>query len=181
MKKDLKIEDYILIAKSDIKTYIIATFILFLILLFIGYKVDFYYILFFDLILVIRVLERISTYNNLKLIKSYLIEHNVINKIDKIDFWNERNYFLTSNHLIIVKNRNVYLVNYNEIHKIYIETILRLSKNGGYQEYLHVLTSSNEFTIMTYSTYLVGEELIDIKSYLLKKNDKIIVEENRKR
>ena len=102
MKKELKIDDYISIAKSDINTYIIVAVIIFGVLLFIGYKVDFYYILFFDLIMVFRIIERISTYNNLKLIKKYLIDNNLVNQIGKIDFWNERNYFLTSNYLIIV-------------------------------------------------------------------------------
>ncbi len=180
MKKKLKLDDYISIAKSDINTYVIFTVIIFGVLLFIGYKVSFYYILFFDIIMVIRVIERIDTYNNLRLIKSYLVEKNLINKLDKINFWNERNYFLTTNYLIIVKNKKVYLISYNEILKIYTETILRLNKHGGYQEYLHIFTSSNEFKILTFSTKLVGEELMNIKDYLLNKNDKIIVEENKK-
>lgn len=180
MKKELKLDDYISIAKLDIKTYIIATVMIFGVLLFIGYKVDFYYILFFDLIMILRVIERIDTYNNLRLIKSYLVEKNLINKLDKIDFWNERNYFLTTNYLIIVKNKKVYLISYNEILRIYTETVLRLNKHGGYQEYLHIFTSGDEFKILTFSTYLVGDELIALKSYILKKNNKIIIEENRK-
>lgn len=176
MKKELKLDDYISIAKSDINTYIIATVIIFGVLLFIGYKVDFYYILFFDLIMIFRVLERISTFNNLKLIKKYLIDNNLVNEIEKIDFWNERNYFLTSNYLIIVQHKIVYAIKYSDISSIYTETILNVTRSGSYEEYLHIISSKNEFKILTYSTKLVGEELMNIKDYLLNKNDKIIVE-----
>lgn len=180
MKKELKLDDYISIAKSDINTYIIVAMIIFGVLLFIGYKVDFYYILFFDLIMIFRILERISTYNNLKMIKKYLIDKDLVNKIEKIDFWNEKNYFLTSNYLIIVQHKSVYAIKYSDISKIYVETILNINRPGSYEEYLHIFSSNNEFKILTFSTKLVGEELMNIKDYLLNKNDKIIVEENKK-
>jgi hypothetical protein len=180
MKKELKLDDYISIAKSDINTYIIVAMIIFGVLLFIGYKVDFYYILFFDLIMIFRILERISTYNNLKMIKKYLIDKDLVNKIEKIDFWNEKNYFLTSNYLIIVQHKSVYAIKYSDISKIYVETILDINRPGSYEEYLHIFSSNNEFKILTFSTKLVGEELMNIKDYLLNKNDKIIVEENKK-
>lgn len=176
MKKELKIDDYISIAKSDINTYIIVAVIIFWVLLFIGYKVDFYYILFFDLIMVFRIIERISTYNNLKLIKKYLIDNNLVNQIGKIDFWNERNYFLTSNYLIIVLHKNVYAIKYSDISRIYTESILNINRPGNYEEYLHIIASNNEFKILTFSTKLVGEELMNIKDYLLNKNNKIFIE-----
>lgn len=176
MKKEINLDDYISITKSDINTYIIATVIIFVVLLFIGYKVDFYYILFFDLIMILRVIERISTFNNLKLIKKYLNDNNLVNEIGKIDFWNERNYFLTSNYLIIVQHKSVYAIKYSDISKIYFESILSINKPGSYEEYLHIFSSNNEFKILTYSTKLVGEELMNIKDYLLNKNNKIIVE-----
>lgn len=176
MKKELKIDDYISIAKSDINTYIIVAVIIFGVLLFIGYKVEFYYILFFDLIMVFRIIERISTYNNLKLIKKYLIDNNLVNQIGKIDFWNERNYFLTSNYLIIVLHKNVYAIKYSDISRIYTESILNINRPGSYEEYLHIIASNNEFKILTFSTKLVGEELMNIKDYLLNKNNKIIIE-----
>lgn len=179
MKKELKLDDYISIAKSDINTYIIVAMIILGVLLFIGYKVDFYYILFFDLIMIFRILERISTYNNLKMIKKYLIDKDLVNKIEKIDFWNERNYFLTSNYLIIVQHKSVYAIKYSDISKIYVETILNINRHGSYEEYLHIFSSNNKFKILTFSTKLVGEELINIKDYLLNKNDKIIVEGNK--
>lgn len=176
MKKELKLDDYISIAKSDINTYIIATVIIFGVLLFIGYKVDFYYILFFDLIMIFRIIERISTFNNLKLIKKYLIDNKLVNEIEKIDFWNERNYFLTSNYLIIVQHKIVYAINYGDISRIYSESILNINRPGSYEEYLHIFSSNNEFKILTFSTKLVGEELMNIKDYLLNKNNKIIIE-----
>lgn len=176
MKKELKLDDYISIAKSDINTYIIATVIIFGVLLFIGYKVDFYYILFFDLIMIFRIIERISTFNNLKLIKKYLIDNKLVNEIEKIDFWNERNYFLTLNYLIIVQHKIVYAIKYSDISRIYSESNLNISRPGSYEEYLHIFSSNNEFKILTFSTKLVGEELMNIKDYLLNKNNKIIIE-----
>lgn len=79
----------------------IVTVILFLVLLYIDYKYNFYYYLLFDLIMVVRIVERIDTYHTLKKIKIYLIDHNLLNKIGDIDYWNERYYFLTDNYMII--------------------------------------------------------------------------------
>lgn len=180
MKKDLKLDDYISTAKSDVITYIIATLLIFGILLFIGYKVNFYYILLLGLIMPFRVYERISTYSNLKLIKTYLISNNLINKIGKIDFWNERYYFLTSNYLIIVQDKIVYVIKYDQISRIYAENNLEINRFSRYEEYLHIFALDKEFKILTYSTLLVGEELMDIKDYLLKKNNSIIVDDNDK-
>ena len=114
------------------------------------------------------------------MIKKYLIDKDLVNKIEKIDFWNEKNYFLTSNYLIIVQHKSVYAIKYSDISKIYVETILNINRPGSYEEYLHIFSSNNEFKILTFSTKLVGEELMNIKDYLLNKNDKIIVEENKK-
>jgi len=173
MKKDLKIDDYKSIAKSDISTYIVMTIVIFGILLFIGYKVDFYYILFLGLIMPFRVLERINAYSNIKLIKAYLVNNNLIDKIGTIDFWNEKNYFLTTNYLIIVNNKKVYPIKYNQISKISVEKKLNTGKNTNYQEYIHIYALDKDFKILTYSTSLVGEELLNLKKYLLNKNSKI--------
>ena len=81
-KKKLTIDEYMNIGKNDIFVYIIITIILFLILLYIGYKSNFYYILLFDLIMIIRIIERIDTYHTLKQMKSYLTKR-LSNKIKK--------------------------------------------------------------------------------------------------
>ena len=59
-----------------------------------------------------RVLERINAYSNIKLIKAYLVNNNLIDKIGTIDFWNEKNYFLTKDYLLN-KNSKIQYEGYN--------------------------------------------------------------------
>ena len=106
--KKLTIDEYIDIGKYDIFVYIIITIILFIILLYIGYKNNFYYILLLDIIMIIRIIERIDTYHTLKEIKAYLIKNNLLDKIGNIDYWNERYYFLTDNYMIIKQNKDIF-------------------------------------------------------------------------
>ena len=168
-KKKLTIDEYIDIGKNDIFVYIIITIILFLILLYIGYKSNFYYILLFDLIMIIRIIERIDTYHTLKQMKSYLTKNNLLDKIGNIDYWNERYYFLTDNYMIIKQNKEIFSFKYSQIKRIFKERKLKLSKPSNYKEYLHIITNDNEFKILTNSTILVGEDYKDISDYLIKK------------
>lgn len=169
-KKKLTIDEYMNIGKNDIFVYIIITIILFLILLYIGYKSNFYYILLFDLIMIIRIIERINTYHTLKQMKSYLTKNNLLDKIGNIDYWNERYYFLTDNYMIIKQNKEIFSFKYSQIKRIFKERKLKLSKPSNYKEYLHIITNDNEFKILTNSTILVGEDYKDISDYLIKKN-----------
>lgn len=169
-KKKLTIDEYMNIGKNDIFVYIIITIILFLILLYIGYKSNFYYILLFDLIMIIRIIERIDTYHTLKQMKSYLTKNNLLDKIGNIDYWNERYYFLTDNYMIIKQNKEIFSFKYSQIKRIFKERKLKLSKPSNYKEYLHIITNDNEFKILTNSTILVGEDYKDISDYLIKKN-----------
>lgn len=169
-KKKLTIDEYMNIGKNDIFVYIIITIILFLILLYIGYKNNFYYILLFDLIMIIRIIERIDTYHTLKQMKSYLTKNNLLDKIGNIDYWNERYYFLTDNYMIIKQNKEIFSFKYSQIKRIFKERKLKLSKPSNYKEYLHIITNDNEFKILTNSTILVGEDYKDISDYLIKKN-----------
>lgn len=169
-KKKLTIDEYMNIGKNDIFVYIIITIILFLILLYIGYKSNFYYILLFDLIMIIRIIERINTYHTLKQMKSYLTKNNLLDKIGNIDYWNERYYFLTDNYMIIKQNKEIFSFKYSQIKRIFKERKLKLSKPSNYKEYLHIITNDNEFKILTNSTILVGEDYKDISDYFIKKN-----------
>lgn len=91
--KKITIDEYIDIGKNYIFVYIIITIILFLILLYIGDKNNFYYILIFVLIMIIMIIKRIDTYYTLRELKSYLAKKNILDKIDNIDYWNKRYYF----------------------------------------------------------------------------------------
>ena len=80
-KKHITFNKYLEIAKVDIYVYSFITIILSLVLLCIGKT--YYY--FFALILILMTIGRIITYYNLKSIKIYLIENNLLNKNVKID------------------------------------------------------------------------------------------------
>ena len=90
--KENNINDYIKIAKTDIYVYIIILILISLILLFISYKVNWYYLMIFCIAFPFTIINRILTYRNLKNIKNYLIENSLLDKIGKIVFWNEKNF-----------------------------------------------------------------------------------------
>lgn len=174
-KKKLTIDEYMNIGKGDIFVYIIATVIVSLILLYIAYKKNFYYIFFFDIIMVGRTIERIETYITLKKVKLYLIKNNLLDKIGNIDYWNERYYFLTDNYMIIQKKGIIYSFKYSDIKKIFKER--RSAIHRCIQECLHIITSDNIFEILIFSTALVEEDYKDISDYLINKNPNIIIDE----
>ena len=165
-----KLEEYISVAKGDIVVYIIVTFVIFGVLLYIGYKVNWYYILLFDLIMIGRIVERVDAYFVLKKIKKHLINFNLIDKIGEIDFWNEHYYMLTENYFIICKKGRIYSFKYSEIRKVYRKSKTTLSKYSDLSEYLYIKTKDNEFKVLIWTNMLVGEELLDITNYLINKS-----------
>ncbi len=180
-KKKLTIDEYIDIAKWDIVIYVIVSVIVLLISLYIGVKYNFYYhLIFIGIIIVIKIGERINTYITLKKIKSYLVNNNILDRIGNIDYWNERYYFLTDNYIIIKHGKVIYSFKYSEIERIYKESYTRLGKHSYSQEYLHIITSDNDFKILIYTTVLVGEDYKDISSYLIEKNPNIKVDKTVK-
>ena len=180
-KRKLTIDEYIDIAKWDIVIYVIVSVIVLLISLYIGVKYNFYYhLIFIGIIIVIKIGERINTYITLKKIKSYLVDNNILDKIGNIDYWNERYYFLTDNYIIIKHGKVIYSFRYSEIERIYKESYTRLGKHSYSQEYLHIVTSDNDFKLLIYTTILVGEYYKDISSYLMEKNPNIKVDKTVK-
>lgn len=169
-KKKITLDEYIAISKSDIIVYASVTLILLAIFLYVGIKYNIYYYLFFvGLIIIGRTYERIETFVTLNQIKKYLTDNNLLDKIGNIDYWNERYYFLTDNYMIIKQNNKIYSFKYSEIEKIYKENNLTLNKHSKLNDYLHIVVSSNNFIILIYSTFLVGEDFKDISDYLIKK------------
>ena len=179
MKKDMSIDDYINVAKTDIYLYLFIFIASFLILLYISYRINCYYILLFDIIFLFSVFERIIIHNNLKKIREYLIENKLINKIGKIDFWNEKNYFLTEKYMIIIENNVVDSFKYSSIISIQKEVNYNFkSRNSEFPDYLYLFLNNNvEYKILIFTNFLVADIFWDLESYLLDKNKNIIVKE----
>ena len=180
-KKKLTIDEYIEIGKGDITVYIIVTIILLAVSLYFGIKYNFYiHLLFIGLIMIGRIWERIDTLLTLRKIKTYLVDNNLLDKIGKIDYWNDRYYFLTDNYMIIKQKRKIHSFKYSEIERIFKESYLELSKHSYSQEHLHIIANDNDFKILISTTVLVGEDYKDISDYLIKKNPNIIVDDTIK-
>lgn len=179
-RKVKEIDDYVNEAKTDIYVYIIVAIILFLILLYIAYKVNWYYLLLFHIFFLFSLLNRIIIHNNLKKIREYLIKNKLINKIGKIDFWNENNYFLTEKYMIMIENNIVNCFSYSDIISIRKEINYSFnSHSSNFPDYLYIVLNNNmEYKILIFNTCLTSEKYCDISSYLLNKNKDIIVEEN---
>ena len=177
--KNRTIDDYLDLAKTTLLFYLIMTVISFFVLLVFGYIIDFYYVLLMDLLMLFASFSKLDAYLNLKKIRKYLVDNHIISKIGIINYWNDKNYFLTDNYMII-KNRNtndIYAFTYDEILEIYEEKKYELS-NGNlstsqYNEYLHIVLRDYEVKVLTYTTILVDEDYKNIKDYLLNKNPNI--------
>lgn len=180
-KKKLTIDEYIEIGKGDITVYIIVSIILLAVSLYFGIKYNFYiHLLFIGLIMIGRIWERIDTLLTLRKIKTYLVDNNLLDKIGKIDYWNDRYYFLTDNYMIIKQKREIHSFKYSEIERIFKESYVELSKHSYSQEHLHIIANDNDFKILISTTVLVGEDYKDISDYLIKKNPNIIVDDTIK-
>ena len=184
MKKIVKnrtIDDYINIGKSDIVLYLIISLILLIFLLCISFKFNDYFFLFFEIIMLLFFIGKIETYINLKKIKKHLIDHNIYNKIGKIDYFNEKDYFLTNNYMIIKKDKQIYSFKYTDIKRIFkINNIVLNNHSESYNQIkLHIITNNNEFEILIYSTILVDKDNMDISDYLLNKNSNIEISEEK--
>ena len=179
--KHKTIDDYITIAKNDLYVYTGVTIIVFLFLCYISFKTSCYFYLLFNLVMIILASDKIEAYFNLLKIKKTLIQKNLIDKIGKIDFWNEYNYFLTENYVIIVYKHNTYLIKYEDIDTIYKETKFENGKQDTIDKFLHlVLKNGDDIKILIWSSALRTEEYKDIGEYLLKKNSNIKIGKNKK-
>lgn len=178
-KKEKKktIDEYIDTGKWDILVYVIVTIILLAISLYIGSKYNFYYhVIFVGILMIGRIAERIDTLFTLKKIKSYLVENNLLDKIGRINYWNEKSYFLTDNYMLIKQNNIIYSLKYSEIERIFKESYTKVSKHSYSKEYLHIVTNDNDFKVLIFTTILVGEDYKDISDYLIKKNPNIKID-----
>lgn len=176
------LNDYIKEAKDDMVLYFIILGILIVvqIILYILYGIP-VVICFLFLVLahLLFTTDKITSYNNVLRINKYLISNQLENKIGNIIFWNEKNYFLTDNYLILVKNFKVHCIDYKDIKTISKRIEIKLNKHSGTNEFLTIeLKDNNKYDILIWTTFLVGEEYKDISDFLIEKNSKIEVIEN---
>lgn len=174
--KNKTVDEYVNIAKTDILVYIIMLTLITFILLFISYKVNWFYLMIFCIAFPFTIINKILTYRNLKNIKKYLTENSLLDKIGKIFFWNEKNYFLTDKYIITSEYNITSLYKYDDILKISKRknTVLN-SKHSYYEEYLIITFKDKEqIELLVYTTALVDEEFKDITEFLLNKNKNII-------
>ena len=180
MKKQEKtFNDYLLEVKSDMILYfvILAILMVALVILDMLYGIKGAICsLFLVLAHLIFTLDKVTSYRNILKIEKYLIDNKLENKIGNILFWNEKNYFLTDNFMIIIKKKEVNCFSYQDIKSISKRVDVEISKHSGMQEYLTIeLKNNKKYEVLTLSTYLVGEEYKDISDILLDKNSDIYV------
>lgn len=173
------LNDYIKEAKDDMVLYFIILGILIVvqIILYILYGIP-VAICFLFLVLahLLFTTDKITSYNNVLRINKYLISNQLENKIGNIIFWNEKNYFLTDNYLILVKNFKVHCIDYKDIKTISKRIEIKFNKHSGTNEFLTIeLKDNKKYDILIWTTFLVGEEYIDISEFLIEKNSKIEV------
>ena len=106
MNKEKSINDYIKIAKGDIDIRLLIFVILLPISIYLIYKFELdSEIIVLNIILIISAFDRIYCYLNIKKINEYLLKNDLLDKIGKIDYWNEKYYLLTENYFIIKEKK----------------------------------------------------------------------------
>ena len=92
-EKDISLDEYIAIAKGDIIIYSVVALIICTPLLYGFIKTKVVLFIIFGLVPFFFAVQRVQTYFNLKKIRQYLIDNKIIDKLGKIDFYNDQYYF----------------------------------------------------------------------------------------
>lgn len=175
MKSNNSLNTYINASNIDILIYSFLLIIITVILLIVCYKTHCYYILLIDIFILNSLISRIEVKFNLNKIEKYLIDKNLFNEIGKIEYWNEKNYFLTENYVIIIVDKKVKTFSYSDIASISKEKDVKLRRYSRLDEYLVITLLNNEqYRILSYTTVLTNEKYKDISDFLLNKNSNII-------
>ena len=112
---------------------------------------------------------------NLNKIDKYLKDNDLVNKIGKIEYWNEKNYFLTENYVIIFVDKKVRIFSYSDIASISKKNDVKLKSYSRLDEYLAIMLLNDEqYSILLYITVLTNGKYKDISDFLLNKNNNII-------
>lgn len=175
MKDNNSLNTYIHTNNFDILIFIFLLIISTVILLFIGYKTHCYFILLIDIFILNSLISRIEVKFNLNKIEKYLNDKNLINKIGKIEYWNEKNYLLTENYVIIIADKKVKKFRYSDIVSISKKRDVKLRSYSRIDEYLVItLLNGEQYRILSYTSVLTNEKYKDISDFLLNKNNSII-------
>lgn len=163
-------EAYVHMKKSIIYLLVVLVFTVALYYL---KKIEYFTLLFINIIFVASLFEKRYIYHSLLKIEEYVISQNLLDKIGNIDFFNKMNYFLTTNYMIIEKGGKVYSFEYSKIKRIYKKYCkgYRL----GFDCYLYIITDIGNFNTLAYTNLITYEDFMDITDYLLKKNPNIQV------
>ena len=175
MKSNNSLTPYIKENKSDILTYSWVLIIVTVILLIVSYKTNCYFMLLLDIFSLGALVNKINVKFKLRKIEKYLIDNNLFNEIGKVEYWNEENYFLTENYVIILIGKNVKIFSYLDIISISKKTEIKGGVHLNMYEYVVVtLLNSEQYKILSFTTELVNEQYTDISGFLLNKNSNII-------
>ena len=161
---------------KDAETNFSFPIILIIILLIISIWTEYRYILlFFVLVILFYIANQLEVRKTIKKIKKYLINNNLMNKIGDVYFWNAKDYMVTDNYFIILKDYKINVFKYEEIEKIYKKTFVCLSRVGMVEKYLYIyLKNGEEYKILINSTLVRSEEVMDISDFLISKNIEVI-------
>ena len=180
MRENSIFEKYIDENKSDIIVYFVVLVVVTIVLFIIVKLTGFYYILFLDIFVINAFLSKITVKRNLKQIEMYIYDNKLDKKIGEIEYWNDYNYFLTNNYIILLENKLIDIIPYSKIKSIYYENKITLSKiNSHIDRFLYITLDNNKkYKFLVHSTLLVNEKTTDIGAFLKSKNDKIKIIEN---
>lgn len=175
MKDNNSLNTYIKASSIDILIYVFLVIVVTMVLLFICYKTHCYYILLIDIFILNSLISRVEVKYNLNKIDEYLKDNDLVNKIGKIEYWNEKNYFLTENYVIIFVDKKVRVFSYSDIASISKENDVKLKRYSRLDEYLVItLLNDEQYRILSYTSVLANEKYKDISDFLLNKNSNII-------
>lgn len=179
--------EYTNIVKKKAYLFSIITLFMIFVILCLTYsklELNIYILWILEIILIIVSFYKINNYYNVKKIKSYLIKHNLIDKIGNIDFTDRDNYYLMEYYMIVLYKKHVLCFEYSKIEKVSKEyyNIFNLGASNNHVDlYLHfVLKNGIEFKVLTDSStdilLCTTKNSQNIINYLLTKNSEIIIE-----
>lgn len=179
--------EYTNIVKKKAYLFSIITLFMIFVILCLTYsklELNIYILWILEIILIIVSFYKIKNYYNVKKIKSYLIKHNLIDKIGNIDFTDRDNYYLMEYYMIVLYKKQVLCFEYSKIEKVSKEyyNIFNLGASNNHVDlYLHfVLKNGIEFKVLVDSSadilLCTTKNSQNIINYLLTKNSEIIIE-----
>ena len=181
--KNKTIDDCLIESKCYLILYIIISILLLVVNVIVYIKIDLntsntlivlhYMLLILFSFTIIKAISKLFVYFNIKRIISY-IKNEEFN-VGNIIFWNESDYLLTDNYLVIINKNTINCVDYADIEKIYKEVEWKINrKRISMKELLHIISNDDEeYVIPTNNLNLSNKEIRDNGDFILSKNHKI--------